>query len=142
MTRIPEKNIETKRQISYEEAHQIAQRFIDEFFHNPGRDRPRIGIPARPEYDDDICLHSFIDQQKARVAISDHTALIRELRDALKPFDLFLTVHDGMGGTTPHSGSFLTVGHHKLGDASLDVEHLRAARAALRKANEALGQRG
>jgi hypothetical protein len=54
----------TTRQVTHEEARQIAKRFIDANFKNPG-ERPRIGIPARPDYDDDLLLCAYIEQQAA-----------------------------------------------------------------------------
>ena len=54
----------TTRQVTHEEAREIAKRFIDANFNNPG-ERPRIGIPARPDYDDDLLLCAYIEQQAA-----------------------------------------------------------------------------
>ena len=52
------------RTISHDEAQQIAKRFIDGHFNNKG-DHPRISIPARPDYDDDLLLLAYIEQQRA-----------------------------------------------------------------------------
>lgn len=41
--------------IDVEAAQKAAQRFVDDFFDNAGRERPRVSIPAR-ETDDDIVL--------------------------------------------------------------------------------------
>jgi Sec-independent protein translocase protein TatA len=66
----------TTRQVTHEEARQIAKRFIDANFNNPG-ERPRIGIPARPDYDDDLLLCAYIEQQAALPAERE------KLREAL-----------------------------------------------------------
>lgn len=55
----------TKRAIGHDEARECARRFIDGHFNNPGRERPRASIPARPDYDDDLLLLSYIKQQEA-----------------------------------------------------------------------------
>jgi hypothetical protein len=52
------------RRITPEEAREIALRFINGHFGNAG-DKPRVSIPARPDYDDDIRLLAFIDQYAA-----------------------------------------------------------------------------
>lgn len=57
--------METTRTISHDEAHEIAQRFIDEHF-NQGKERPRIHIPADPDQDDDLLIGAYIYQQQAR----------------------------------------------------------------------------
>lgn len=63
--------MKTTRTISHNEAHEIAQRFIDRHFGN--RDKannaeimPRIHIPADPDRDDDLLISAYIDQQQAR----------------------------------------------------------------------------
>ena len=50
--------------ITYEEALQIAQRFVDGHFKNAGKEGPRISIPADTRRDDDIRLMAFIQQQQ------------------------------------------------------------------------------
>lgn len=42
------------------EASEIALKFINHFFNNPGRDKPRASIPANPLRDDDLRLMAFI----------------------------------------------------------------------------------
>lgn len=56
----------TKRLISHDEANAAIQRLIDRCFNNPGKEPPRFGIPARPDYDDDLVLLAYIKQQKVR----------------------------------------------------------------------------
>jgi hypothetical protein len=67
------------------EARAIAQRFVDAAFNNPGTDRPRFSIPARPDYDDDIRLLSFIEWaeglQTALDASSAEVARLETVRD-------------------------------------------------------------
>ena len=48
--------------VSVEEARGAVLRFINSLF---GGAHPRISIPARPEYDDDIRLCEFVDQAAA-----------------------------------------------------------------------------
>ena len=50
--------------VSHDEADQIAQRFIDYFFGNKA-ETPRVSIPARPDYDDDLRLTAYIEQQRS-----------------------------------------------------------------------------
>lgn len=54
----------TKRPISHAEARQALQRFVDGHFKNQ-EEGPRISIPARPDYDDDLVLSAYIKQQEA-----------------------------------------------------------------------------
>ncbi len=57
----------TKRIISHDEAREIAQRLINSHFRNePGA---RAGIPARPDYDDDLLIIAYIRQQQAAASI-------------------------------------------------------------------------
>ncbi len=51
--------------VSHKEAQEILQRFFDGHFNNKGPG-PRISIPARIDYDDDLRLHAYIRQQAAR----------------------------------------------------------------------------
>lgn len=60
--------------ISHDEALQIAKRFIDGHFGNPG-DHPRASIPADPSRDDDIRLIAYIDQQRASHSAAPDAAL-------------------------------------------------------------------
>lgn len=57
-------SIYTTRIISHDEAREIAQRLINSLF----RKEPyaRIGIPARPDYDDDLLICAYIEQQRER----------------------------------------------------------------------------
>ncbi len=50
--------------VSFDEARQIASRFINGHFKNPGKEGPRTHIPAEPKMDDDIRLVAFIEQQR------------------------------------------------------------------------------
>jgi hypothetical protein len=58
-------SILTKRKISHDEAREALRRFENHFWKKKA-DGPRIGIPARPDYDDDLVLLAYIDQQAAR----------------------------------------------------------------------------
>jgi hypothetical protein len=52
-----------KRMISHDEADDALRRFENLFWKlEPG---PRISIPARPDYDDDLILQRYIEQQRA-----------------------------------------------------------------------------
>lgn len=57
-------DILTKRPISHDEAREALQRFVHSHFRD-GREVARIGIPARPDYDDDLVLAAYIEQQRA-----------------------------------------------------------------------------
>lgn len=65
-------SILTKRPIPHEEAREAAKRLIDAFFRNEG-ELPRIGIPARPDYDDDLVLMAYIKQREATDAVNDQS---------------------------------------------------------------------
>lgn len=54
----------TTREIGHDEAREVARRLINSHF----RQEPhaRIGIPARPDYDDDLLILAYIKQQEAR----------------------------------------------------------------------------
>lgn len=63
-------SILTKRRISHAEAQEAFKRFENLFWkRDPG---PRVGIPARPDYDDDLILSAYFRQQEE--ADSEHTA--------------------------------------------------------------------
>lgn len=57
-------SILTKRPISHAEARQALERLLNSHFRREG-ERPRVGIPARPDYDDDLVLLAYIEQQRA-----------------------------------------------------------------------------
>lgn len=61
-------SIYTKRQISHDEAMEAIVRFENHFWRKADKDGPRIGIPARPDYDDDLILHAYIEQQREKEA--------------------------------------------------------------------------
>jgi hypothetical protein len=60
-------SILTKRTISHREARECLGRFINSHFRNH-RDGEvaRFGIPARPDYDDDLVLAAYIHQQESQ----------------------------------------------------------------------------
>jgi hypothetical protein len=52
------------REISHDEALEAVRRFENHFWRRePG---PHIEIPARPDQDDDLILHTYIEQQRNR----------------------------------------------------------------------------
>ena len=52
------------RKITHDEAAEAVRRFENKFWNRePG---PRISIPARPNEDDDLVLHAYIEQQRAK----------------------------------------------------------------------------
>lgn len=55
----------TQRKISHDEALEAVRRFENHFWGEEGTPRPRIQIPARPDEDDDLILHSYIEQQRS-----------------------------------------------------------------------------
>ena len=59
----------TPRQISHMEAREIAQRLINSHFHK--EPCARVSIPARPDYDDDLLILSYIKQQSAKETTHD-----------------------------------------------------------------------
>jgi hypothetical protein len=58
----------TKRTIPHEEARAAISRLVDGHFDNPGREHGRFGIPARPDYDDDLVLMAYVSQREAAEA--------------------------------------------------------------------------
>jgi hypothetical protein len=57
--------------VTHDEAHAALQRFVDGHFGNKTHGRvvgPRFSIPARMDYDDDLVLHRYIEQQKVPAA--------------------------------------------------------------------------
>lgn len=52
----------TKRQISHDEAREALDRFINTFWRR--EDGARLGIPTRPDRDDDFVLMAYIEQQR------------------------------------------------------------------------------
>lgn len=63
-------DILTKRPISHDEAREAMQRLVNSAFRN-GHERARFGIPARPDYDDDLVLSAYIKQQRERDTTSE-----------------------------------------------------------------------
>lgn len=55
----------TARQISHDEADEALRRFENAFWRKDA-EGPRVSIPANPERDDDMILHAYIQQQRAR----------------------------------------------------------------------------
>ena len=69
----------TTREIPHAEAREIAQRLINSHF---GQEPcARVGIPARPNYDDDLLIHAYIEQCEG--AISSLYRENEELRAAV-----------------------------------------------------------
>jgi len=56
----------TKRPIGHDEARECLKRFIASAFRKNGEEHARLGIPARPDYDDDLVLSAYIRQQSLR----------------------------------------------------------------------------
>jgi len=63
-------DILTKRLISHDEARAALQRFVHSHFRD-GREVARFGIPARPDYDDDLVLSAYIKQQEDQPETSE-----------------------------------------------------------------------
>ncbi|WP_298704527.1 hypothetical protein [uncultured Variovorax sp.] len=59
---------ETSREISHDEAREIARRLIASHFRRTDCETARVGIPARPDYDDDLLICSYIKQQSRKEA--------------------------------------------------------------------------
>jgi hypothetical protein len=76
---VPDNIHERTGGVSHDEARRIAQKFIDNFFNSPGKDRPRASIPADPTRDDDLRLCAYIARQQAVEA-----ALIYSLEQLLE----------------------------------------------------------
>ena len=91
----------TTERITHEEARKIAQRFIDRHFGNRdanGREIfPRVSIPARPDYDDDLRLTAYISQQESLDSAHPGTEVPNDTRCVLARFgDTWSVVwHDG-----------------------------------------------
>lgn len=74
-------SIYTKRNISHDEAEEIARRLINSHFHQ--EPHGRFSIPARPEYDDDLLIYAYIKQQ---AALSPAPCSGDAMREALQKF--------------------------------------------------------
>lgn len=61
-----EESIYTKRTITHDEAVEIAHRLINSHFNK--EPCARASIPARPDYDDDLLILAFIEQQRRSLA--------------------------------------------------------------------------
>lgn len=59
---------ETSREITHDEAREIAGRLIASHFRRTDTETARIGIPARPDYDDDLLINAYIKQQARKDA--------------------------------------------------------------------------
>lgn len=64
LSEAPPRSVFTTRPISHEEAREVAGRLINSHFRQ--EPRARVGIPARPDYDDDLLILAYIKQQSAR----------------------------------------------------------------------------
>ncbi|ACS41461.1 hypothetical protein MexAM1_META1p3751 [Methylorubrum extorquens AM1] len=58
----------TQRPIPHAEAREAISRLVDSHFHTPDREHGRFGIPARPDYDDDLVLMAYVAQREAAEA--------------------------------------------------------------------------
>lgn len=58
----------TQRPIPHAEAREAISRLVDGHFHTPDREHGRFGIPARPDYDDDLVLMAYVAQREAAEA--------------------------------------------------------------------------
>jgi len=73
--------------VTAEEAADAALRFINGHFNNPGKDRPRISIPCRPDRDDDVRLMAFI--RRSGTALDEarsHIATLEAERDEAREY--------------------------------------------------------
>lgn len=62
---------EIKAPITHDQAMEAARRLIAGAFRRDGQvlkasERPRLSIPSRPDYDDDVVLRDYIQQQRDR----------------------------------------------------------------------------
>ena len=57
----------TKRVIPHAGAREAISRLVNSHFHNE-REHGRFGIPARPDYDDDLVLMAYVAQREAAEA--------------------------------------------------------------------------
>ena len=64
-------SILTKRPISHDEARDAMQRLVNSHFRRTDQECGRFGIPARPDYDDDLVLAAYIEQQRAKECEND-----------------------------------------------------------------------
>lgn len=97
---------EATRDIPHEEARAIAKRFIDGHFKNDA-ERPRVGIPARPDYDDDLLLYSYINQQERTIdAQAAENAALREALEHCRQ-TLVLVAHSPRTATAEWMRSML-----------------------------------
>jgi hypothetical protein len=73
-------DILTKRPISHDEAREIAQRLINSHFRN--EPHARASIPAKPDYDDDLLISAYIEQQR-RGGLGDRALIADRLRQII-----------------------------------------------------------
>lgn len=59
-------DILTKRLISHDEARAAMQRLVNSHFRRDNVEIGRFSIPARPDFDDDLVLSAYIEQQRAK----------------------------------------------------------------------------
>lgn len=98
--------------ITNKQAQEAAQAFIDHYFGNATDRKVRVGIPARPGYDDDLMLSEYLDQcEKLEARFDDVFVAARQAECAIE--------------RTLKTGLFLGV---------LVEQDLRAALDAVRKA--------
>ena len=55
----------TRAKVSHDQALEAVRRFENHFWKKDA-EGPRIQIPARPDADDDLILHHYIEQQRLR----------------------------------------------------------------------------
>ena len=107
----------TDRLIDHDEAQEIAQRFINSHF----RREPcaRVGIPARPDYDDDLLILAYIKQSRdtsndlqrvldavlsifgpeGLLKVDKHVKMARKSAEMNAEIDALDTVLSGRGGS-------------------------------------------
>jgi hypothetical protein len=85
----------TKRVISHAEAREVATRLINSHFNK--EPHARVGIPARPDYDDDILIVSYIKQQQEKEESADPAQAVG-MREALEPLAKYEMIAVGFNG--------------------------------------------
>jgi hypothetical protein len=99
----------TRRPIDHAEARESLHRFCGSHFRD-GREVARIGIPARPDYDDDLVLSAYIQQQEERW---------RDIDTAIPDKDVLLGWYDFQNVWQTESGmAICTRGGWKHGQAT------------------------
>jgi hypothetical protein len=106
----------TSRQIDHKEAREIAQRLINSHFNQ--EPCARVGIPARVDYDDDLLMMAYIDQQERLKAT--HALEMAGLREVLR---FYATEWQGNGEGNPEEPHLMRTWQEPTAELWADAGH-------------------